>query len=91
MVKLCQFTAVNTNEEHSNDPSTTLEAEEARIIELYESGIREAFISNHSNAEVRHQTAVPSIFGWFSERYPYDYPMARFRTYFAAFWKTNWS
>jgi hypothetical protein len=53
MVKISRFTAVNPDQTQDEGVSTTLEAEEAAIIEQYESGIRAALEGKHSAAEVR--------------------------------------
>lgn len=53
MVKISRFAAVNPDQTQDEGVSTTLEAEEAAIIEQYESGIRAALEGNHSAAEVR--------------------------------------
>lgn len=53
MVKITRFTAVNRVEVQDEGVSTTLEAEEAAVIELYESGIRAVLEGKHTEAEVR--------------------------------------
>jgi hypothetical protein len=53
MVKITRFTAVNREEIEDEGVSTTLEAEEAAVIELYESGIRAVLDGKHTEAEVR--------------------------------------
>lgn len=53
MVKITRFTAVNPVEIQDEGVSVTLEAEEAAVIELYESGIRAVLEGKHTEAEVR--------------------------------------
>lgn len=53
MVKITRFTAVNTVQVQDEGVSTTLEAEEAAIIELYEGGIRAVLDGQYADAEVR--------------------------------------
>lgn len=53
MVKITRFTAVNRIEQKDEGVSTTLEAEEAAVIELYENAIRAVLEGKNEDAEVR--------------------------------------